>query len=74
MPMYGCPNASEATLKDTGKLPRIKPRQNVGSMQDSRFLDLYSQNGLTTKSREVSKPQDSGLNFSNRSEIWQTSR
>ena len=29
---------------------------------------------LTAKSREVSKPRDSGLNFSNRSEIWQASR
>ena len=26
---------------------------------------------LTARSRETSKPQDSGLDFSNRSEIWQ---
>ena len=26
---------------------------------------------LTARSREVSKPWDSGLDFSNRSEIWQ---
>ena len=29
---------------------------------------------LTARSREVSKPRDSGLNFSNRSEIWQVPR
>ena len=29
---------------------------------------------LTARSREVSKPRDSGLNVSNRSKIWQASR
>ena len=29
---------------------------------------------LTTRCREVSKPRDSGLDFSNRSEIWQAPR
>ena len=29
---------------------------------------------FTARSREVSKPRDSGLNFSNRSEIWQVPR
>ena len=37
------------------------------------FLGLYSMSGKTSyrRSREVSKPRDSGLDFSNRSEIWQ---
>ena len=35
-------------------------------------LGLYSLSGksLTARSREVSKPRDSSLDFSNRSEIW----
>ena len=34
----------------------------------------YAVRRLTTRSREVSKPRDSCLDFSNRSEIWQPSR
>ena len=43
-------------------------------------LGLYSLSGktsvrrLTARSREVSKPRDSSLNFSIRSEIWQVPR
>ena len=36
--------------------------------------DLVLSCSLTARSREVSNPQDSGLDFSNRSEIWQASR
>ena len=37
-------------------------------------LGLYSLNGWTARSREVSQPRDSGLDFSNHSEIWQASQ
>ena len=36
---------------------------------------IYSLTGhLTARSREVSKPRDSSLDFSNRSDLWQTPR
>ena len=40
---------------------------------NSLLQGLYSLSGKTliARSREASKPRDSGLNFSNRSEIWQ---
>ena len=40
------------------------------------YLGPYSQCGesFTTRSRDISKPRYSGLNLSNRSEIWQTHR
>ena len=39
------------------------------------YLNMFSADGrLIAKSREASKPRDSGLDFSNRSEIWQASR
>ena len=44
------------------------------SITQGLYLGLYSLSGKTARSREVSKPRDSGLDFFNSSETWQTPR
>ena len=44
------------------------------SITQGLYLGLYSLNGKTARSHEVSKPRDSGLDFSNRPDIGQAPR
>ena len=62
------PGQHDTNRKHLSKCFRLSPCWNA-------WASIHKADGrLTARSREVSKPRDSGLNFSNRSEIWQTPR
>ena len=62
----GCP--WDAHFQIPNYYESINPFMRVWSL--SWASTHWAVRRLTTRSREVSKPRDSGLDFSNRSEIW----
>ena len=71
--LFGYRSVSAVTLQGMGKsipLPTHNKAQPNANRVHNSWDVLWADGRLTARSREVSKPRDSALNLSNRSEIW----